>query len=36
MLLQDQEQTQPLQNLDNEKDMYEDQKFIEDGEVGCQ
>ena len=36
MLFPDQEQNQPLQDLDNEQDMYDDQDFIEDDEEGCQ
>ena len=36
MLFPDQEQTQLLQDLDNEQDMYDDQDFIEDDEEGCQ
>ena len=34
MLFSNQEQTQPLQDLDNEQDMYDDQDFIEDDEQG--
>ena len=34
MLFPGQDQTQPLQDLDNEQDMYDDQDFIEDDEQG--
>ena len=32
----DQTQTQQIQDLDNEQEMYDDQDFIEDDEEGCQ